>query len=152
MLIALSGIMAVVMAVIVMGIRVRASKKPVSLKTIILPPLFMSTGFAMFLFPVFRIPLIEAGEAFLTGVLFSLLLILTTKFEKKSDGIYMVRSKAFLFIFAGLFILRLLMKIYFEKHISYEETSGIFFIIAFGMLLPWRMTMAYRYKQIEKQA
>jgi membrane protein CcdC involved in cytochrome C biogenesis len=152
MLIALSGIMAIVMAFVWMGIRVRASRKPLSLKTIILPPLFMSTGFAMFLFPVFRIPLIEAGEAFLTGMLFSLLLILTTKFEKKSDGIYMVRSKAFVYIFAGLFIIRLLMKIYFEQHISYEETSGIFFIIAFGMLLPWRMTMAYRYKQIIKEA
>ncbi|MFC7372279.1 CcdC family protein [Fictibacillus iocasae] len=152
MFIAISGILAIVMAFVMMGIRMKASKKPVSLKKIMLPPLFMSTGFAMFLFPVFQISFIKAGEAFLTGVVFSLLLIMTTKFERRADGIYMVMSKAFVFIFAGLFIVRLLMKIYFEQHISYEETSGIFFIIAFGMLLPWRMTMAYRFKQINKPA
>ena len=51
----ISTIVAVFMATTMIFIRAKAAKKPATEKRIILPPLFMSTGALMFLFPTFQI-------------------------------------------------------------------------------------------------
>jgi membrane protein CcdC involved in cytochrome C biogenesis len=145
-----STIIAVFMALIVIMIRVKASKRPVSAKKILLPPFFMSTGFMMFLYPPARIPVSEAGEAFIVGALFSLLLIKTSKFEIKNEAIYLKRSKAFIAILILLLFVRIGMKVYLGQSISFEETSGVFFILAFGMILPWRISMFITYRKFEQ--
>lgn len=63
MMIVVSSILAIVMAVIVMAVRIKSSEKPATAKKIILPPIFMSTGALMFLFPVFHV----TGAEFLEG-------------------------------------------------------------------------------------
>jgi membrane protein CcdC involved in cytochrome C biogenesis len=143
-----SSILAAVMAVTVIFVRLKATKKPASLKKIILPPFFMSTGFLMFVVPVFRVTWTEAGEAFLVGCLFSIFLIKTSKFEKRGGEVYLIRSKAFAAILIILFLIRMAMKTYLGHQISYPETSGLFFIVAFGMILPWRIAMYYGYKKV----
>ncbi|MGG1576028.1 CcdC family protein [Fictibacillus sp. NRS-1165] len=145
-----SSILAAVMAVTVIFVRLKATKKPASLKKIILPPLFMSTGFLMFLFPEFRMPWWEAGESFLVGCLFSIFLIKTSKFEKRGREIYLIRSKAFVAILISLFLIRMAMKTYLGHQITYTETSGLFFIVAFGMILPWRIAMYFGYQKALK--
>jgi membrane protein CcdC involved in cytochrome C biogenesis len=38
-----------------------------------------------------------------------------------------------------------------EEHISIPQTGGVFFILAFGMILPWRVTMYLQYRRLLKQ-
>jgi membrane protein CcdC involved in cytochrome C biogenesis len=136
---------AILMAVVIFKFRMRETREPVTFKKIILPPLFMSTGFLMFVIPFFRTTWLEAGEAFLVGIMFSVFLIMTSKFEIRDHHVYLVRSKAFIFIIIGLFAIRLGLKWYLGTTISIFETSSLFFIVAFGMILPWRLAMMFKY-------
>lgn len=135
----------------IIAIRLKASQHPTNAKKIILPPFFMSTGFLMFTAPFTRVPWSEFFEAFGVGVFFSLLLIITSKFEVRGRDIYLKRSKAFVFILVILVIIRTIMKIYFEQSITVPQLSGLFFTLAFGMIVPWRIAMYIMYRRLEKQ-
>ncbi|MEG0383791.1 MAG: cytochrome c biogenesis protein CcdC [Solibacillus sp.] len=145
-----STIMAVVMGTIVMVIRLRSQKKPVSTKKIIIPPIAMSTGALMFLFPEFRVEPLQIVEAVVVGLLFSTVLIATSKFEMRENQIYMKQSKAFPFILIGLLVLRIILKLVFSNNLDVAELGGMFFILAFSMILPWRLAMLMRYKKLQK--
>jgi membrane protein CcdC involved in cytochrome C biogenesis len=149
-LVVVSSIFAVLMAIFVIFIRIKAARKPTNAKKIILPPFFMATGFLMFLLPQFRLPLYEVFEAFFLGCLFSILLIKTSKFEVRGTDVFLKRSKLFIVILFGLLAIRLALKAYVGNLITYEETSGLFFILAFGMILPWRVAMFFSYKNIKR--
>ncbi|WP_083270779.1 CcdC family protein [Bacillus marinisedimentorum] len=151
MLIWVSTIFAAFMASFMIFVRIKAAERPVSAIKLILPPVFMSTGFFMFAIPYFRVPPAEGAEAFLVGSLFSILLIKTSRFTVSGNKIYLQRSKAFVFLLIGLLLLRLVMKSFLGHYISFGETSGLFFILAFGMILPWRLSMYLSYKKIKKQ-
>ncbi len=142
---------ALIMAILAMFLRMKAAQKPTNAKKIILPPLFMSTGFLMFLFPIFHLTFAEVIEALSVGLVFSILLIKTSKFEIRNNEIYLKRSKAFMFILIGLLIARIILKSILGQYIPFGETSGMFFILAFGMILPWRLAMLYSYKKLAKQ-
>lgn len=146
-----SSIVAICMGFMVIFIRMKAQKKPVSSKKIILPPLFMSTGALMFLFPVFRVTLGEFLEAIAVGMIFSILLIKTSKFEIRDNDIYLKRSKAFAFILIGLLLIRILAKSILSASIDYGELSGMFWILAFGMIVPWRITMYLQYRKLQQE-
>lgn len=150
MVFVVSMIVGVCAALAVLLIRMQASKKPVSIKKIILPPIMMSTGFLMFIIPAFRPGYGAAIEAFFTGCLFSIFLIKTSKFEIRSNDIYLKRSKSFIFVLLGLVALRTIMKYFIGEQISTLETGGFFFILAFGMIMPWRIGMLIGYKKQEK--
>ncbi|KGX87563.1 CcdC family protein [Pontibacillus litoralis] len=151
MLVVGSTIVAALMAVTMIFVRMRAAKKPASVKKIILPPVFMSTGALMFLFQPFRVEWLQVVEAFTLGVFFSIFLIKTSKFEIKDQDIYLIPSKAFVFILFGLLIVRIVLKLIIGNGISLGETSGMFFLLAFGMILSWRIAMLLQYKRLEKQ-
>lgn len=146
-----STIIAVMMATAMIFVRARAAKKPVSAKKIILPPLFMSSGALMFLSPEFQVAWSQVLEAFGVGVLFSVLLIISTKFKIKGEEIYLIPSKSFIFILVGLLLVRIVAKLIIGSHISLGETSGMFYLLAFGMIVSWRIAMLYKYKKLEKQ-
>lgn len=146
-----SSIVAICMGFMVIFIRMKAQKKPVNSKKIILPPLFMSTGALMFLFPVFRVTLGEFLEAIAVGMIFSILLIKTSKFEIRDNDIYLKRSKAFAFILIGLLLIRILAKSILSASIDYGELSGMFWILAFGMIVPWRITMYLQYRKLQQE-
>ena len=90
-------------------------------------------------------------EAVTVGMLFSILLIKTSKFEVKNNQIYMQRSKAFIFILVGLLIIRLIAKIILGATLNIGVLSGMFFILAFGMIVPWRLVMYLQYKKIKEE-
>ncbi|TDQ39745.1 CcdC family protein [Aureibacillus halotolerans] len=146
----IATIVAVCMALIAIMIRLKAAAKPASLKKILLPPLFMSTGFLMFTQPMFHISLSNALEAFIVGALFSIVLIKTSRFEVRDEKIYLKRSRAFPFILLGLLVFRIILKLVLGQYIEWEALSGMFFILAFGMLLPWRLSMFIKFKRVEK--
>lgn len=141
----------IVMALSVIFIRMKAAKKPTSIKKIIIPPLGMSTGFLMFAAPVMRIPLVWALGAFVVGaIFFSYPLIKTSNFYVSGRKVYLERSKAFIVILLVLLCVRLILHSYLERFITIPQTGSVFFILAFGMLLPWRIAMYVQYKQISK--
>ncbi|SFK29198.1 Membrane protein CcdC involved in cytochrome C biogenesis [Halobacillus dabanensis] len=145
-----STIIAAVMATGMIFVRLRAAKQPASVKKIILPPFFMSTGALMFVFPMFRVQWSQVLEALMIGVIFSVFLIRTSKFEVRDGEIYLKPSKAFIFILFGLLILRVVFKIIIGQHVSFGETSGMFFLLAFGMIITWRLAMLRQYLHLEK--
>lgn len=147
----LTTIGAACMATLMIFIRLRAAKKPASVKKIILPPVFMSTGAFMFVIPEFRIEWSQVLEAMVVGFIFSILLIIGSKFEIKESDIYLIPSKSFIYILVGLLILRIILKLAFSGTISFYETSGMFFLLAFGMIISWRIAMLIKYKKLEKQ-
>lgn len=150
-MVVITSVGAIFMAVFAMFIRMKAAKKPASVKKILLPPLFMSTGALMYLFPEFRLTLSEIVEAIIVGMLFSILLIKTSKFEIKEQNIYLKRSRAFIFILIGLLVIRIVMKLALSSTIDYGELSGMFFLLAFSMIVPWRIAMYRNYQKLYHQ-
>lgn len=142
---------ALIMAFVAFKFRMKETQRPVNAKNIILPPVFMSTGALMFIFPPFRITGYEFLEAITVGMLFSILLIKTSKFEVKDNQIFMQRSKAFIFILIGLLLVRLIAKIILGTTFEIGVLSGMFFILAFGMIVPWRLVMYLQYKKIKAE-
>ncbi|MCL6586423.1 MAG: cytochrome c biogenesis protein CcdC [Anoxybacillus sp.] len=146
-----SSIIAVIMAFLILFVRMKAAKKPTNAKKIILPPLFMSTGSLMFLNPLFRVTRGELLEAIALGAFFSVFLIKTSKFEIRDNHIYLKRSKAFVWILVGLIVIRLALKSYLGRTIDYHQLSGMFYLLAFAMIVPWRAAMYVSYKRLERQ-
>ena len=141
---------AIFMAIFVMFVRLRSQKKPVNEKKIIIPPIAMSTGALMFIFEEFRVAPIQILEASVLGIIFSLVLIATSKFEVRDQDIYMKRSKAFVFILVGLLILRIILKLIFSNSLDVGELGGMFFILAWSMIIPWRLAMLVQFKKLKK--
>ncbi len=142
----LSTVVIVVGALAVIVIRLQAAKKPTSIKKIIMPPIGMSTGFLMFISPLFRMPWTYALMAFLAGCVLSLPLIATSHMQSQDGDIYLKRSPAFILVLLGLLIVRLFLHTYLQRFITIPQTGGLFFILAFGMILPWRVAMLLRYR------
>jgi membrane protein CcdC involved in cytochrome C biogenesis len=142
----------VVSAAVLYAWRVRETLRPVTALNLIAPPLGMSTGFCMFLAPQTHVPLTWAALAFAAGaLLFSYPLVLTSRMTRSGDTITLKRSKAFLWIIVGLFLVRLLARRYVEEHVSTIQTGALFFVLAFGMILPWRLTLFFRYRRLRAE-
>jgi membrane protein CcdC involved in cytochrome C biogenesis len=111
----------------------------------------MATGFAMFLFPgTATSPLYEL-IAFCTGLIFSIPLIVTSRFEVNGQDIYLKPSPLLFVILGGLLVIRTIIKFLINDSFTSLQTAGLFFILAFGMLLPWRLAMLYSYRQLQKK-
>ena len=145
-----SIVFAFLMGAVVIVIRMKAQQFPINEKKIILPPFFMATGALMYVVPYFRLTGMEMLESLLLGVLFSTVLIWTSRFEVKDDKIYMKRSKAFPIILISLLIIRTVIKIFISSEIDPGEIAGMFFLLAFCMIVPWRCAMLYKYKKLQK--
>ncbi|MDH8978173.1 CcdC family protein [Staphylococcus epidermidis] len=145
-----SIVFAFLMGAVVIVIRMKAQQFPINEKKIILPPFFMATGALMYVVPYFRLTGMEMLESLILGVLFSTVLIWTSRFEVKDDKIYMKRSKAFPIILISLLIIRTVIKIFISSEIDPGEIAGMFFLLAFCMIVPWRCAMLYKYKKLQK--
>ncbi len=148
----ISTIVIILFALSVIVIRLRAARKPTNAKKILIPPIGMSTGFLMFVAPITRVPFAYALVALFVGVLFSIPLIATSKLKRHDEQIYLKRSPAFIVVLLVLLVIRISLHGYIEKYITIPQTGGIFFILAFGMLLPWRIVMYIKYRNFLKSA
>ncbi|MCK8487395.1 cytochrome c biogenesis protein CcdC [Paenibacillus sp. MBLB2552] len=138
---------AMAMAVAVLFIRLKASRRPVSVKKIVIPPLGMTTGLIMFVVPETHIPILWGVIAFALGwLLFSYPLIRTTKFEQINSEIYAERSRSFILILIGLLVIRLLLHEVVEQYVSVMQTGALFFLLAYGMIIRWRLFMFKQYR------
>ena len=129
--------------------RVRESRRPVSLKSLIIPPLGMSTGFSMFVVPAFRIPLMWGLVAFVLGAfVFAYPLVSTPQLTVEDGLIMMRRSRWFLVVILALAAVRLGLREYISSIISVQQTAGLFFVLAFGMIVRWRTTLLMEYRRL----
>ncbi|MEE1108015.1 MAG: cytochrome c biogenesis protein CcdC [Macrococcus canis] len=144
----ISMLVALFMGVAVIVVRMKAQNYPTNIKKIILPPFFMSTGALMYIFPYFRLTTMEMIEAAFVGMFFSVFLISTSNFEVKDNKIYMKRSKLFPLILITLLVIRSVMKFFLSSALHPGELAGMFFLLAFSMIVPWRIAMYIKYKKI----
>ena len=129
--------------------RLREVRTAVSLRKIIIPPLGMATGFSMFFVPAFRIPWAWAGAAFLIGlVALSPPLLLTTRLIRVGSAIMMKRSSAFLAVLFILAAVRFLARGYFDTILTVQQSAGLFFILAFGMIVCWRAKLLIDFRKL----
>lgn len=129
--------------------RVRESRRPVSLRSLIIPPLGMSTGFSMFAMPAFRIPWTWGLAAFVLGALvFAYPLVSSPQLTVEDGLIMMRRSRWFLVVILGLAAVRLGLREYVSSIISVQQTAGLFFVLAFGMIVRWRTTLLLEYRHL----
>lgn len=102
----------------------------------------------MFVVPETHIPILWAIGGFLVGwFIFSYPLIKSTKFEKRDGQVFVSSSKSFMFILLGLLTVRLLLHEFIQNYITVVQTGALFFILAFGMLLHWRLYMLRHYNE-----
>src|SRR5580704_14147622 len=133
--------------------RLHESRRAVTLKKIIIPPLGMATGFSMFLVPAFRVPWSWAAAAFVVGlVALAYPLLVTSKLVRDGDAIMMRRSNAFFIVVVALAAIRFLARDYLDTYMTLQQTGGLFFVLAFGMILRWRLRMLCEYRTLTAQA
>jgi membrane protein CcdC involved in cytochrome C biogenesis len=145
----LSLIGSILGAIAVMIWRERETRHPVSPRKIIIPPMGMATGFGMFAWPMFRVPWVWAGAAFLAGALvLAYPLRRSSRLVRDGNVIMMHRSNAFFAVLIVLAGLRLAAREYLDTLLSIQQTAALFFVLAFGMILRWRMQMLLEYRAL----
>lgn len=136
----------------VLAWRIREGRTAVTVRKIIIPPLGMATGFSMFFVPAFRVPLLWAAIAFLLGaVLLAWPLLATSRLIRDGNVIMMQRSGAFFLVVVALAAVRYFARGYFDSIMSLQQTAGLFFVLAFGMILRWRLSMLREYRSLTAQ-
>lgn len=133
----------------VMAWRIREGRSPVTARKILIPPLGMATGFSMFFVRGFRVPWAWALGAFLIGaILLAEPLIRTSRLALVGGTVMMQRSRAFFLVVIGLAVIRFAARGFFDKLLTLQQTAGLFFILAFGMIVRWRTNMYREYRRI----
>ena len=131
--------------------RMRETRVPATTRSLLVPPAAMSTGFAMFLSPLTRVPWSWAIASFLIGlIVLSWPLARSSRLEARDGLVYMTRSKAFLAILLGLLGVRLALHDYIGHLISPLQTASVFYLLAFGMIVRWRANLYRQYRAIAR--
>src|SRR5665213_1413593 len=145
----LSLLVSLVGACAVLIWRVHEGRSVVTARKILIPPLGMATGLCMFLSTQCRVPLSWAIGAFLLGATaLAYPLLRTSRLVRVGPNIMMQRSKVFFLVIIVLAIVRIAAHSYFDRFLSITQTGALFFVLAFGMILHWRVRMYHQYLQI----
>src|SRR5699024_3890192 len=91
------------------------------------------------------------GESVTVGAVFSILLVLTTRYEEKDSALYVKQSRLFPLILVTLLALRIILKSILSMSISPGEIGGMFFLLAFVMIVIWRLSMYFHLRAFKKQ-
>jgi len=133
----------------VLAWRIREGRTAVTMRKIVIPPLGMATGFSMFLIHGFRVPWTWALVAFLAGAVFlAYPLVRTSRLAYVGETVMMHRSSSFFIVIIVLAIIRILAHSYLDTVMSVQQTAGLFFVLAFGMILRWRLSMLLEYRRL----
>lgn len=133
----------------VLAWRIREGRSAVTLKKIIMPPLGMATGFCMFFYPPCRIPFLWGLGAFLIGaIILAYPLLLTSDLHRQNGVIMMKRSSAFFAVIIVLAVVRYLARGFFDRFLTLEQTGALFYLLAFGMILRWRLKLLLAWRAL----
>jgi membrane protein CcdC involved in cytochrome C biogenesis len=146
-------LVAVAGALAVLAWRVRESRRPVSTRAIVLPPLAMSTGFLMFALPATHVPWSWGLTALLLGaLLFSYPMACMSRLERVGDVVMMQRSRGVLAVLVAMAALRFTLRDHVDDIISPLQTGALFYLLAFGMIACWRAWMLFEYRRLRGDA
>jgi membrane protein CcdC involved in cytochrome C biogenesis len=135
----------------VLAWRVRETRRAVTVRSIVLPPLAMSTGFCMFLLSPFRTPWLWGLAAFLAGYfVLSYPLVRSSVLTRVRDEVVLRGSPAFLLVILVLAVLRLVLRRYVDDVVPPLESAALFFVLAFGMIVRWRIDMLLQYQTLTR--
>jgi len=133
----------------VLAWRVREGRSAVTMRKILIPPLGMATGFCMFVLPAFRVSWVWALGAFVLGALvLAYPLVRTSRLTLVENEVMMHRSASFFAVIVALGVIRIAAHSYLDTYISVQQTAGLFFVLAFGMILRWRLSMLVQYRRL----
>lgn len=138
-------------ALMVIFIRLRATRKPVTARKILIPPVTMGSGFSMFFIPSMRVNVSYLFLAFIVGNVASQPLIKSTDMSVRKGAVYVRRSKGFIVVLLGLLMVRLGLHRTISQYLSLQQTASCFFVLAFGMIVPWRISMWIRYQAMMRR-
>jgi membrane protein CcdC involved in cytochrome C biogenesis len=135
--------------VAVMAWRIREGRTAVTIRKIVIPPMGMATGFCMFIVPGFRVPWTWGAAAFMVGAIFlAYPLLVTSRLVRDGESIMMKRSNAFFAVVIALAAIRFLARDYLDSILSIQQTAALFFVLAFGMIVRWRVRMLMEYRTL----
>ena len=136
-------------AAVVLTWRFRETSAPVTMRSLVIPPLGMSTGLSMFIAPQTRVPVWWALGALTLGALvFSWPLARSSKLMKEGDRFLMKRSPAFLLILLGLLGVRFALRSWIELYVTQLQAGALFFLIAFGAIVRWRVSLVLEWRRL----
>lgn len=74
-------------------------------------------------------------------------------FEDEEEDIHvrLPKSRVALASLVGLLVIRIVMKSILSTSIDYGALSGMFWILAFGMIVPWRIAMYLSYRKLHNE-
>lgn len=125
------------------------TRTPVTPRKIVIPPLGMATGFGMFFAPQMRVDWRWGVVAFLLGaILLAVPLIKSSSLERSGDVVVMRRSQGFMLILLGLLALRIGLHEWVGRYVSATQTAALFYLLAFGMIVRWRVQMYLAYRKL----
>ncbi len=86
------------------------------------------------------------------GLVFSLLLIVTTEYEIRADGqIYSKPNGLFVLSFVGLIVIRLLATILLATHVSTGTFGFLDYVVFLAYFVPWRLACLIKFRRIASQ-
>lgn len=137
-------------ATVVTTWRIRETAKPLNVMKIVMPPLGMTTGLCMFFYPPTRIPATWGLGAFLVGwFILAYPLIFTTELYENEGQLFVKKSRLFLVILFALLAVRLAARSYIDTLVSPLQTGSIFYLLALGMIIHWRMDMFFKFRRFQ---
>lgn len=133
----------------VLAWRYRETSAPVTMRKLIIPPLGMSTGLFMFIAPETHVPWPWGLGAFLLGaVVFSWPLARSSKLTRHGDTMLMQRSPLFLVLLLGLVVVRFALRSWIEVYWSQLQTGALFFLLALGAVVRWRLALVVEFRRL----
>jgi membrane protein CcdC involved in cytochrome C biogenesis len=136
-------------AIAVFAWRMREAARPLTTARIVMPPLGMATGFGMFALPDFRVPLSWALVALALGALvFAWPVLRTTTLVRRGADVMLQRSRAFVLVLVALVVVRFLMRGWVEEVVTARQTASLFYLLAFGMIVRWRVAMWREFRRL----
>jgi membrane protein CcdC involved in cytochrome C biogenesis len=140
-------------AAVILTWRYRETSSPVTVRSLVIPPLGMSTGLCMFFAPRTRVPILWALAALAVGaLLFWWPLWRSSKLTKDGERFLMKRSPAFLWILLGLVAARLALRSYVEQYVSQVQTGALFYLLALGAVVRWRLALLLEMRKLKVPA
>jgi membrane protein CcdC involved in cytochrome C biogenesis len=79
-------------------------------------------------------------------------LLITSRLVRTGNTIMMKRSNAFFLVVIALAAIRFFARGYFDRIMSIDQTAALFFVLAFGMILRWRLRMLSEYRALTARA
>jgi membrane protein CcdC involved in cytochrome C biogenesis len=140
----------ILIAGLVIWRRTRSMYRPIKGKggRLLFPILFFIPGIQLLLNPKVHLSLSSDMGAIFLGLILSIPLIWTTRYEVREDQLIYAK-KDFVFIFAFLVVLAI--RFILRRHFSYMDTytvSALFMLVAISYIVPWRVISFLKFRKL----